>query len=187
VAYLKDSIETAAGMGAQIVSICPGHTLHGQTRENGWELLKSSLQALCDFAGPRGIRLALEPADRYETDLLNTVKDAAQMTAEVDCPNLGVVIDSGHVRLTGETMPEAFAAAADRLYHLHVDDNNGLRDQHLIPGEGLVDFHEMFTLARQAGYQGFLCAELSWDYTINPQPAAREAAERLRAILFNGR
>lgn len=187
VAYIQDSIETAASMGAAIVSVCPGHTLHGQPLENGRDLLKTSLKTLCGFASQRNIRLALEPADGYETDLVNTVAEAAGLISEVDCPNLGVVIDSGHVRLTGETMSEAFAAAADRLYHLHVDDNNGLRDQHLIPGEGLVDFTEMISLAQETGYTDFLCAELSWDYTIDPQPAARKTAEWLRDVLAQGR
>lgn len=182
VSYIQDAIETAYLMGAGIVSVCPGHTLNGQSRENGLELLKTSLNTLCRFAAQRGIRLALEPADAYETDLVNTVGEAAQLISEVGCSNLGIVLDCGHVQLTGESMASAFQAAGDRLYHLHVDDNNGLRDQHLVPGEGSIDFDDLFTLLRSSGYNHYLCAELSWDYTIDPQPVARLAVERLRSF-----
>lgn len=182
--YIQDSIKTAQAIGGDLVSVCPGHTLYGQGTANGWEILKNSLVRLSKFAAERKMRLALEPADRYETDLVNTVGDAARLLNEIDCSNLGILLDCGHVRVTNEPMDEAFRAAGDRLFHVHVDDNNGLRDQHLVPGEGIVDFSELYALLRQSAYCGFLCAELGWDYTTDPLPAACLTAERLRG--FNG-
>jgi protein FrlC len=184
IAYIQGSIVTAAAMGISLVSVCPGHSLNGQGAVDGWERLKDSLARLCSFAVGRNIRVALEPADRYETDLVNTVGDAARMIAEVDCANLGVLLDSGHVHVTRETMAEAFQNAADRLYHIHIDDNNGMRDQHLVPGNGSLDFAEFFELVRKFNYTGYLCAELSWDYTIDPQPAVCQSIERLRKLML---
>lgn len=180
--YITESIDTACAMGVTLVSLCPGHTLHGQGTANGWELLKNSLVRLCANADQHGVRLALEPGDAYETDLVNTVADAARLIAEVDCPNLGVLLDSGHVHVTEESMRAAFQNAGERLYHIHVDDNNGLRDQHLVPGDGSLDFFELFNLLREYHYTGCLCAELGWDYTIDPQPAASLALQRLHAF-----
>ena len=160
--------------------MCPGHTLAGQDREEAWEVLKSSLEEICSTASRHQIQIAIEPADRYETDLVNTIADAAHLIEQVDRANLGVLLDSGHVHVTGESLAEAVQAAGERLFHVHVDDNQGLRDQHLIPGDGSVDFPELYRLLAKAEYAGFLCAELGWDYTVDPIPAARQTIERLR-------
>lgn len=180
--YIQESIDMACALGITLVSLCPGHTLHGQGVAAGWELLKNSLARLCAHAAQRGVRLALEPGDAYETDLVNTIADASRLIAEVDRPNLGVLLDSGHVHVSAESMRAAFQNAGERLFLIHVDDNNALRDQHLVPGDGSLDFIELFGLLREYDYTGCLCAELSWDYTIDPQPAASLAIQRLRAL-----
>jgi len=138
------------------------------------------MRSICRFAKIWNLRIAIEPADCYETDLVNTIADAAKLIAEVGESNLGVLIDSGHVHVSSESMPDAFQAAGDRLYHIHIDDNLGKRDQHLVPGLGSINFTEFFSLVRAHAYQGFVCAELSWDYTLNPDDAARNTLEYLR-------
>ena len=182
IAYIQDSILTASRLGAPIVSVCPGHTLRGQSQQDGWEKLKFSLLRICQFASVYRIKIAIEPADHYETDLVNTIADAARLIAETDMANLGVLLDSGHVHVSAEPMADAFKAAGDRLFHIHIDDNLGKRDQHLIPGEGNIDFAEFYRLVTASGYRGYLCAELSWDYTADPDMAARQTIERLRAL-----
>jgi protein FrlC len=183
VAYILDAIETAAALRAPVVSVCPGHTLYGQPQEDASGRLEESLEVICQRAEQRGLRIALEPADAYETDLMNTVSDAMTMVNELDYSNLGIVLDSGHVNLTHESFAQAVQAAGSRLYHVHVDDNQGLRDQHLVPGDGTCHFQELIAVLRAAGYSGALSAELSWDYILDPEPPARQAARRLRAWL----
>ncbi|HEX9115176.1 MAG TPA: sugar phosphate isomerase/epimerase family protein [Anaerolineae bacterium] len=183
VAYIKDSVVTAAELSAPIVSVCPGHTLHGQTITDGWARLSDSLDQICEFADRHGIRIAMEPADRYETDLMQTTAEALRMCRELGHANLGVVLDNGHAHAVGEPAEAAVAALGDRLFHVHVDDNNGLRDQHLIPGDGTFDFPPFFAGLAAAGYAGYLCAELSWDYTVDPDAAATLTARRLRDLL----
>jgi len=182
VAYIQDSIETALALGAPLVSVCPGHSLFGQDQENAWRQLRASLAAICDFAESRGLRVALEPADRYETDLMPTTAEAMRMIGELARENLGVLLDTGHAHVVGESAVDAVKTLKDKLFHVHVDDNNGLRDQHLIPGEGTFDFEPFLAALREVGYDGFLCAELSWDYTVDPDPAARRTADRLTQL-----
>ena len=50
VRYIQDSIETAAALGAPLVSVCPGHTLHGQTKEDGIRRLAEALSEIASFA-----------------------------------------------------------------------------------------------------------------------------------------
>ncbi len=104
VAYILDAIETAVALRAPVVSVCPGHTIHGQPQRDAWGKLEESLEVICQRAGQRGLLIALEPADAYETDLMNTVTEAMTMVEELDFPNLGIVLNSGHVNLTQEIL-----------------------------------------------------------------------------------
>ena len=183
VTYICESIETAAALGAPIVSVCPGHSLFGQSREDAWGRLCESLDKICDHAAKYDLRIALEPADKYETDLVNTTGEAMKLIKELGHDNFGVVFDNGHVYVVGEPIVQALWTLGDRLFHVHVDDNDGLRDQHLVPGDGSFDFATFISALREVGYKGYLAAELSWDYTIDPDPAARLTVERLKPFL----
>jgi fructoselysine 3-epimerase len=183
VAYIQDSIQTASALGASIVSVCPGHSLFGQSTSAAWDNLSHSLDEICSFAASYPVRIAIEPADRYETDLINNIPDAMRMIDQLGHSNLGVVLDNGHSHVVGESAVQAITIAQDRLFHVHVDDNNGLRDQHLVPGQGTFDFEPFLEALDKAGYHGYLCVELSWDMTIDPDPAAIQALEYLKKIL----
>lgn len=179
VRYIQDSIKTAASLGAPLVSICPGHSLYGQGREDAWERLKESLRTLSSFASGHGIRLAVEPADRYETDLVQTSDDALLLLEELGLDNVGVVFDTGHGHVLGENLAEAVRKLGSALFHIHIDDNHGQRDEHLIPGDGTIDFAAFLAGLEQMGYRGFLTVELGFGYTINPDEAVRESAKRI--------
>jgi protein FrlC len=127
VAYILHGINLAGQLGAPVLSVCPGHTLAGQPRADAWSRLSASLTEICRRARQKAIRIAIEPADAYETDLMNTVSGAMQMVHELDFPNLGILLDSGHVNLSGESFAQAIQAAGKRLFHVHVDDNQGRR------------------------------------------------------------
>jgi protein FrlC len=183
IAYIQDGIRLAAALGCNLISVCPGHSLHGQGTLRAWDQLRRSLQALCDFAADHGARLALEPADGYETDLVQTADQALRLLGEVARNNLGVVLDVGHCHVVGESPAEVVQRLGPLLFHVHVDDNFGQRDQHLVPGDGNIDFGPILAALVQAGYDGFLSAELGWDYTLDPDPAVARTAAYLQSFL----
>jgi protein FrlC len=181
--YIQASVETAAALGAPVVSVCPGHTLYGQTVEDGLHRLSESLWHITEFASRHGIRVAIEPADPYETDLLQDCAQTLAFTKRLAFDGLGVLLDTGHEHVVGASACEAIQLLGDKLYHIHIDDNHGQRDQHLVPGEGSFDFRSFLQALRAVGYEGFLGAELSWDYTIDPDPAVQRTAEKMRELL----
>ena len=67
--------------------------------------------------------------------------------------------------------------------HVHLDDNNGLSDQHKIPGEGTIHFVPFLQTLLDSGYDGFLTIELGFDYTPDPDAAAFQSMKALRALL----
>lgn len=182
VAYIQDSIDTAAALGAPVVSVCPGHTLYGQTVEDGLARLSDSLSAIAEFAAGKNVRVAIEPADKYETDLLSTCAASLKLVNQLGYANLGVLLDNGHAYVVGEPAEEAVSLLGNKLFHVHIDDNNGLRDQHLVPGEGSFNFPSFIMALHRAGYGGLLGVELGWDYTIDPDPAAQLTVERMNLI-----
>ncbi len=183
VAYIADALHNAAALGSPIVSVCPGHTLVGQTVEDGWARLSDSLHEVCAAARPLGVRIALEPADRWETDLVQTTAESLRMVEELGEDNFGIVLDNGHAALVGDSAVDAVTRLGDRLFHVHIDDNNGQRDQHLVPGDGAFDFPPFIAALRRAGYAGYVCAELSWDFSIDPEPVAHRCAGVLSRLL----
>lgn len=183
VLYIQDSMETAAALGAPVVSVCPGHTLHGQTKEDGMLRLAESLGEIAEYAAKFDLRVAIEPADAYETDLLLTCSAALDFVNRLGYPNMGVLLDNGHAFVAGEQPDQIVHDLGNKLFHVHLDDNNGKRDQHLIPGDGAFDFIPFITTLYEIGYDGFLGVELGWDYTNDPGPASKLALERVQELL----
>jgi protein FrlC len=186
VRYIQDSIETASALGTPVVSVCPGHTLCGQTKEDGIERLSDSLWEITEFASRHEIMIAIEPADKYETDLINNCSEALAYTNKLNYQHLGVLLDIGHEYIAGVAAGDSVRDLGDKLFHIHVNDNDGKRDQHLVPGAGNLDFQPFFDALFDIHYDGFLGVELSWDYTIDPDAAAIKAIEQLRLFL-NGK
>jgi sugar phosphate isomerase/epimerase len=71
------------------------------------------------------------------------------------------------------------------LLQVHVNDNDGIEQQNLVPGDGVFDFPKLIELLRQSNFSGCLSAELAWGYCSNPEPPVSLAASRLRKLLAN--
>jgi sugar phosphate isomerase/epimerase len=104
---------------------------------------------LCDEIGrPRGVRVALEPYNRDDANLLNTVAEALKLVQLVNLPNCQLMADFFHMRLNGESMTE-LEAAAPYLIHAHIAEPGRGRPQTTTAEHA----HFLQTL-RRAGYDG---------------------------------
>lgn len=80
---------------------------------------------------------------------------------ELDSPNFGVCLDTGHLNIAAETQADFIRACGGRLKALHLADNQGETDQHMMPfGRGSVDFTEVLREADAAGYDGAINFEI---------------------------
>ncbi|MEM2205471.1 MAG: sugar phosphate isomerase/epimerase [Candidatus Hadarchaeales archaeon] len=143
----------------------------------------SLLRSLAEKAREVGVKLAVEngmtassPFSRPE-ELKEVVEEVgAWITYDVGHANLreraeGRKLDvRSHIRSMGKS-----------LLHLHVHDNKGVDDDHLVPGEGEIDFSSLFFCLREMGYKGMIVAEL-WDPN-KPVEVARKGMESLRKYL----
>jgi protein FrlC len=180
--YMYICIDNAVTLGAKSVLIVPGRCLHGQEPEDAWQRLIESVQAVCEYAKPFAIRLSIEPVNYYVSDLVNTASDAVRIIQQVAYEHLGVTLDTGHVHLSDETFTEALAKCEDRLHQIHVNDNDGKKQQNLVLGKGTFDFKAFVATLEKHQYSGFLTSELGWEYTLDPDPAVALAVQRMREI-----
>lgn len=72
----------------------------------------------------------------------------------------GVCLDTGHLHMFGGGMKEAVGIFGKRLKVLHIHDNDGVKDQHLFPRMGTIDWNGFLTALKKAGYRGTLNLEL---------------------------
>jgi D-psicose/D-tagatose/L-ribulose 3-epimerase len=158
--YLKWMIKAAAELDAGPVT-GPMYSAVGKARledpadrEQEWQLAVSGLKALCKYAAERDVRLAFEPLNRFETDMVNVIEQGLKLIDDVGEPNLGLHIDTFHMHLEEKDPAGAIREAGDRVFHVHACEND-----RGVPGTGQVNWEEIFKALREINYQGIVSIE----------------------------
>ena len=183
VRYIEDAIDNALKLGAPSVSLCAGMTLWGESVDAGWANLRQSIVELLDYTDKTDLLLLIEPAHRAESTLVLTAADGLRMIHEIKSERLGICFDTGHAAVNGEDLAQAVRALKETPLHVHIDDNRGDSDAHMIPGEGSIDYAPFVGALEEIGYRGFLSAELGFQYTLDPDPAAGKTYLALSELL----
>lgn len=158
--YLKFCIDLAAEVGSADV-IGPMYSATGKTRllpeeerEQQREWATESLREAADYAGERGVGLAIEPLNRFETDLINTVEQGLDLCERIGQNNVGLLLDTFHMNIEEKSIPDAMRAAGDRLRHFHSCEND-----RSAPGSGHVEWNATFEALSDVGYDGLVVIE----------------------------
>lgn len=172
--YLRASIDAAARAGARVLGgpiYAPvGHTprLSPSERQTVLERLAAALRPLAEHAAGRGVRLGLEPLNRFETSLVNTVEQACEVVDRVGHPGLGVMLDTFHMNIEERDLPAAVRATGDRLVHVQACAND--RGS---PGADHLDWTGITAALRDTGYTGAVSIE---SFTAENQTIATAAS-----------
>jgi len=116
--------------------------------------LAEALKPLADYAAERGVRLAVEPINRFETSVLNTTEQALEVVQIVDSAACGVLLDTFHMNIEERDMAAAIRSVGPRLFHLHACAND-----RGAPGNDHLDWPAMAAALVDIGYGGGLCIE----------------------------
>ena len=176
--YLNDCITMAKELDGYEMTIVPsqvGKVAAMDTPEQEWAWAVESLKEVYAHAQKEGIRMALEPLNRFETNFLNRA-DQAVLLAEQVGPDCGVCIDTFHLNIEEANMIEAIKNSKDRLVDFHVADNN-----RMACGMGALDWPLIVSTLKEIGYDGALTVEFvaPLDRTpANPYQNAVAAAEQ---------
>ncbi|UCE08908.1 MAG: sugar phosphate isomerase/epimerase [bacterium] len=126
------------------------------------------IEALTECASEnKAVKIVIEPINRYETDLINTVDSGMKFLDKLKQENVGLLLDTFHMNIEEPSIIDSIIMAKDRLYHFHVADSN-----RRYPGAGHIDFREIIDTLVKINYNGFISAE------IMPIPDADTAARK---------
>jgi fructoselysine 3-epimerase len=182
VRYVMDAMDNAVRVGALSVSLCAGMTLFGESVKRGWTNLRTSFLELLDYADKTNLVLLIEPAHKAESTLILTVADGLEMIHACQSKRLGICLDTGHAHLNGEDLAQVVRELRGVPTHIHIDDNKGDGDAHMIPGEGNIDFGPFSGALAEINYSGFVSAELGFQYTLEPDVAVQKTRSALDEI-----
>jgi D-psicose/D-tagatose/L-ribulose 3-epimerase len=156
--FLRSVVELAADLGAEVICgpiYSPVGRLVGRGRTTDeWSWCVDALAQVAPDAESAGVRLAVEPLNRFETYFLNVASDALRLAADVGSPAIGVHFDTFHANIEEKDPVGAVRACGDRIYHFHCSEN----DRGPV-GTGHVDWEGMASALREIEYDRWLVVE----------------------------
>jgi len=157
--FLCQCTDLAHALHADCISFWSGTPTDGTPSSELMNRLVDGCKRLADHAAERNIRLAFEPEPGM---FIDTMDKFADLHAKVNHPAFGLTIDVGHLVCNGELPVSKFLTDWKHvLWNVHIEDmRSGVHD-HLMFGEGEVDFADVFAGLRTAGYSGGVYVELS--------------------------
>lgn len=130
--------------------------------EPTWKYSAECLKEVAQYAKSLGVKIDLEPVNRYETALVNTLEQALKLIDMIREDNMRIPLDTYHINIEEKSFYEATKLAGDKLIHYHLCKND-----RGIPGIGLVDWGGVFRAFSEINYQGYMPLESFVDMTDN--------------------
>jgi sugar phosphate isomerase/epimerase len=167
IARIQSHIPLAARLHAVIIlGLIRGITPTGQAHAQSMAYLVDAIQACAKVGEAAGVRFALEPINRYETDLIHTTAQGLELIQQVGADNFGLLLDTFHMNIEEPDIAASIRACGSRLFHFHVADSN-----RWYPGAGHIDFTSVVSSLKEIGYRGWVSGEFL------PKPDADTAAQ----------
>lgn len=159
--YILDCVAIAEKMGSPVFG-GPVYSAVGKTRivseeqkkqERAWCV--ENLQEAGRVAGEHGIIIGLEPLNRFETDMINTVDQAIALVKETGSPHIRILLDTFHANIEEKNIPNAIRRIGKDLL-CHIQGNESDRGT---PGTGHLDWQGIKTALHEIGYEGAIVLE----------------------------
>ena len=179
VEFLRHAVDMASVLGSDCVSLWSGKLPEGDGRKEGLRRLAESLQIVIEYADRKDVQLGFEPEPGM---LIDTMDSWEELLEHIDSPRLGLTLDIGHLHCLDEVpIGDVIRRWADRLENIHIEDMRRHVHEHLMFGEGEIDFAPVLSALADVGYSGGLHVELSRHSHMGPV-AARQAMTYLKSL-----
>lgn len=177
--FLRVSVDIAAELGADAVSFWSGTPTDDVPPSAHLQRLVDGCLSLCDHAAAKHVRLAFEPEPGM---LIDTMPRFAELSTRVARPNFGLTLDLGHLHCLGEVpIADHIRRWRNVLWNVHIEDmRRGVHD-HLMFGEGEIDFPPVLHALQEIDYAGGVHVELS-RHSHDAVNTARKALAFLRSL-----
>ena len=153
--YIRWLVDAASVIGSEVIcgpmysSVGKDHLEGDEARKNEWDLSVSGIREMADYGSAKGVKLALEPLNRFETDMINVVSQGNKFIVDVGRKNVGFHLDTFHMHLEEKNSAEAIRQAGDRIFHFHACEND-----RGVPGTGQVHWKEIAQALKDVNYDG---------------------------------
>jgi len=158
------SLEIAERLGCSCFIIHPSSKSYHRKEdyEKAKLMLLKSVEEIEKASSGHGVRVSLENmlAPREGFRVGTSVAELREIAEKVSLGEVGICLDTGHTNYNGLEVAEEVREAGDLLAALHINDNDGSGDQHLVPGEGTIDWHSFLEALKDTGYDGLLMFEI---------------------------
>lgn len=181
-AYLHDAFRAAIAIGAQYTLVSVGHGGCAPL-EQRMERLFKSLKRLTQAAENEGQTILLETLTPYESNTCTRLQELQEVLGAIQSPALLGMCDVVPPFVQQEDPADYVRLFGDRMRHLHLVDNDGVSDTHLLPGDGIMPLRQILRDMRNAGYNGMATIELVTNYMSDPSYYAKLALERTKELL----
>lgn len=125
-----------------------------EQRQREWDRAVSNLHRVCKLAKERELEVALEPLNRFESDMINTADDVLRLVNDINHPAAKVMLDSFHMSIEERNIELAITAAGGRLIHLQVSEN-----YRGTPGTGQTPWDSLKQGLTNINYKGVVSIE----------------------------
>lgn len=158
-AFLQRGLVIAKKLGSRVLSFWSGKATDDATHRALMARLVDGCRRLVDATEKKGVRLAFEPEPGM---FIDTMDKFEELHAKVNHPHFGLTLDVGHLVCTGELpVGDIIRKWKKWLWNVHLDDMRPGVHDHLMFGEGTVDFADVFSALREVNFKGIASVELS--------------------------
>ena len=178
---LKKWIDLFQAVGVKAAVLHPGGQemmAAGCAKEAILDAQVKALRLLADYAAGSDLVLCLENLFTHAA----ACDDLLRLIGAAGGRNLGICLDTGHLNLAGRDQAGFIRQAGSRLLALHIADNEGQRDQHLMPfGPGKIDWEPVVPALNDIGYAGLFNLEIPGE-RIGPLPVLLAKLDYIRSV-----
>jgi D-psicose/D-tagatose/L-ribulose 3-epimerase len=158
--YIEACLDISQQLGASFVAgpmysaVGKARLISSEQKKIEWDRAVTNLRKVCRMAEERGQQIALEPLNRFESDLINTAEDLMQLIHDINHPAANVILDGFHMNIEEPDIEKAIRLAGDKLIHVQVSEN-----YRGTPGTGQTRWDAFYRGLSAINYQGVVSIE----------------------------
>src|SRR6516165_3990520 len=171
--HTRRALTLARELGSPCITTEPGGPVEpGASWSSALKLFVEMLKPVAEHAEKEGVLLLVEPEPGL---LIETVDQFLELMQHLDSPAVGMNYDIGHAYCVGDDAATTIPRVAKYIRHFHLEDIAATRvHQHLVPGDGAIDFVATLRAIKAIDYKGWVTVEL-YPYVDDPDGVARRA------------
>lgn len=181
--YFKRALDAAKLIKSRYCMLACNHPGYGRHESKVRKLFIENLKVLAGYAEEIDQMIILEPVTPYEGTILVTSDDLYWALSEINSPKVKGMLDLACPLIAREPMVEYFNKMGKDILHIHFIDALIESEDHLIPGDGQLDFSGIVKTLREVGYDGYLSLELFSRYETEPEYATSRGINVMHSLL----